>query len=458
MKTLSWVSGLAVCCSLGLCLRGNAQTVVGNVVESNGTGYPLGSNPAYFGVDFGYNNFVFGPYAGHNITTGRYNMALGQVALQHATTTSEDTAVGYGALSHAVSANYATAVGYEALASLVGTGPEDANESVAVGHQAEAYATGNDNVGIGPHSLIAVTGDRNVAMGTDSGAAGMAHAVAGPDNGWLINPGLWSGSDNTMIGHDAMSGWTWNLYLQGDWTNDVDVTGNMNSCLGEACLEGLTTASNNVAAGYRALASNSTGNDNVAIGYYAGVTDESANQDTSGSQNVWVGRESGASTPTQLDNCVAVGYRSKCDSSNEAVIGNSMTTKAIVHGDPHFWSVFVAGQAYQCGSTADGNAVGTYPRCGYLSLPMAMTVTQISFSFGAGGLNYGWLPSYTVYDGTNKCSVQWTQSGGVAQPTTGVPTGSCTFAAGANLAIVMTGEYGASQDAYNANITVTLVP
>lgn len=457
MRKLSWAAGVVVSCSLGLCLGGNAQTVLSNIIESGGTGYPAGSNPAYLGVEHGDGNFSFGPYAGSNITTGELNTGLGQATLRNAATTIGDTAVGYGALTYAVSANYATAVGYMALASLVGTGAHDSNGSVAVGYQALSYASGNNNVGIGIHSLLGATGNRNVAVGTDSGAGGMAGAATGP-NGQLINPGLWSGADNTLIGHDAMGGWPWHLYLQGQWNSGVDVSGIKNSCLGEACLEGLTSASYNVAAGYRALGAITTGNENVAIGYYAGVTNAIANANTIGSQNVFVGGEAGASTPTQLTNCVAVGYRSICDSSNEAVIGNSKTKKAIVHGDPHFWSVFVSGPGYQCGSRADGNAVGNYPRCGYLPLPEAMTVTQISFSFGAGGLKYTALPSYAVYDGKNKCSVQWTQSDGAAQPTAGEPTGGCTFAAGARLAIVMTGPYNAEEDAYNANITVTLVP
>lgn len=429
--------------ALTACL--NAQTTLGNILESGGTGYPPGSNPAYLGVDYGINNFVFGYYAGTLITTGDSNTALGRIALQVDTTGAENTAVGYGALTSAVTANYTTAVGYLSLASLVGSGTGDSNGSVAVGYEAIENGSGKNNVAVGAHALIAATGNRNTAVGTDTSSSG-------------VGGGSWSGSDNTTMGHDSMGGWDWEGYLQNEW-NNLNVSGNQNSCLGEGCLVGLTTASNNVAAGYQALGSNSTGNDNVAIGYAAGVTDVDANRNISGSQNVYVGREAGTSTSTQLNNCVAVGYRAKCSQSNQAVIGDNSTTQAIVHGDPHFWTVFVAGNAYACGSLNDGNPIGNYVRCGYLSLPIPMTVTQISFSFSAGGAGYAsWLPTYTVFDGTHKCSVQWTQTAGVARPTTGAPTGSCTFPAGANISIVLNGSYSSTLDAQNANVTVTLTP
>ena len=422
-----------------------AQTTLGDVIEGGGTGYPSGSNPAYLGVDYGVNNFVLGPYAARLLTSGDSNTALGRIALQVATTTSGDTAVGYGALTSAVSANFTTAVGYLALSALVGSGTGDSNGSVAVGYEALENATGKNNVGVGAHALIAATGNRNTAVGTDTSSSGLAI-------------GSWSGSDNTAMGHDAMAGLDWEEYLIDTYAN-LNVSGSQNACFGEGCLAGLSTASNNVGTGYEALGSNATGNDNVGIGYYAGVTDVDANRNISGSQNVWVGREAGASTPAQPNNCVAVGYRAKCSQSNQAVIGNSSTTQAIVHGDPHFWSVFVPGNAYACGSTADGNPVGDYTRCGFLSLPIAMTVTQISFSFASAGSGYGaGVATYTVFDGTNKCSVPWAQFDGAAQPTTGTPTGTCSFAAGAKLAIVVDGSYSATLDAQNANVTVTLTP
>jgi hypothetical protein len=436
------------------CTQAAGQSSLANVVESGGAGYPSGTNPGYLGVEYGADNFVLGYYAGTQITTGDGNVALGPIALQVDTTGAENTAVGYGALTNAVSSNFDVAVGYLALSSIAGSGAGDSDGDTALGYEAQELATGKNNVGVGAHALLAATGNRNTAVGTDTASAGIS--PQGCQN--CAGSGSWSGSDNATVGHDSMGGWDWEGYLLNEF-NNLDVSGSMNACLGEACLVGLTTASYNVGVGYQALGSNSTGNNNVGIGYLAGVSNVDANRNIGGSQNTWVGTESGTSTTTQLDNCVAVGYEAKCSQSNQSVIGNSSTTQAVMHGDPHFWSVFVPGFAYECGSKTDGNPVASYSRCGLLSLPIAMTVTQISFSFTSGGTGYGAaLPTYTVYDGTNKCSVQWTQSEGEATATTGTPTGNCSFPAGDRIAIVLNGSYSSTLDAQNANITVTLTP
>jgi hypothetical protein len=430
-----------------------AQNTLGNILENGGAGYPGGTNPAFVAVQYGANNFVLGNYAGTQITTGDSNVAVGPIALQVDTIGAENTAIGYGALTNAVSSDFDVAVGYLALSSIVGSGVGDSDADVAIGYEAEELAVGKNNVGVGAHALLAVMGNRNTAIGTDTASSGVS--PAGCQN--CTGSGSWSGNDNTTVGHDSMGGWDWEGYLQNEW-NNLNVSGNMNACLGEACLVGLTTATSNAGVGYQALGSTSTGNENVGIGYLAGVSNIDANRNISGSQNVWVGSQSGVATPTQVDNCVAVGFESKCSQSNQSVIGNGSTTQAVIHGDPHFWSVFVPGNAYECGSKADGNPVGSYSRCGYLTLPIAMTVTQISFSFTSGGSGYSAQPTYAVYDGTNKCSVPWEQAAGSAAATTATPTGSCSFAAGAKISIVMNGSYSAVLDAQNANITVTLTP
>jgi len=105
-----------------------------------------------------------------------------------------------------------------------------------------------------------------------------------------------------------------------------------NSAMGLSALQYNTTGFYNSAQGVRALYSNTTGNDNSAQGVEAGYTETPANANVSGSQNVWIGYQSGPGVVTQLDNSIGVGYRSHPMASNHAVFGNSSITLTTLYG------------------------------------------------------------------------------------------------------------------------------
>jgi len=99
-----------------------------------------------------------------------------------------------------------------------------------------------------------------------------------------------------------------------------------NVILGRNAAYALTSGTDNSVFGYGAGFSLDTGVDNVMIGHFAGYTATGANATTTGTNNVFIGTESGASSATQLTNAIAIGYRAVVLASNTAVIGNVSVT------------------------------------------------------------------------------------------------------------------------------------
>src|SRR5437763_15722062 len=73
--------------------------------------------------------------------------------------------------------------------------------------------------------------------------------------------------------------------------------------------------------GSNALAS-TTGNQNVGIGSFAGDTFISANANTSGVANTFLGYASGPGTPTQLTNATAIGANALVSQRNAVLLGD----------------------------------------------------------------------------------------------------------------------------------------
>ena len=92
-----------------------------------------------------------------------------------------------------------------------------------------------------------------------------------------------------------------------------------------------------IAIGQLPLVANTTGSKNVAVGGFAGadgyVNNTSiGNSNQTGSNNTWIGYDSGPNTTTQLTNSAAFGYQAHNTASNQIVLGNSSMTTAYLFG------------------------------------------------------------------------------------------------------------------------------
>jgi hypothetical protein len=248
----------------------------------------------------GGSSVAVGTFALYQNTTGNSNTAVGHVALYSNTSGNANTAIGDNALLQNTTGESNTAVGYFA-AQNVTTGLGD----TAVGESAlNAVTTGTDNTAVGHRAIFTGTGKRNTSVGKDSQCCGALYF------------------DDTGIGHDAMAGLDWENYLQDVFVN-TNFTGSGNTALGRSSLVGLTTGNNNTVAGMLAGGSFSSGSNNVAVGFQAGVTATDANRNTSGSNNTWIGYNSGPGTATQLMNSTAIGSNALVSSSNALVLGGT---------------------------------------------------------------------------------------------------------------------------------------
>jgi len=153
-----------------------------------------------------------------------------------------------------------------------------------------------------------------------------------------------------------------------------DTSGDSNSALGDAALNFNTTGAGNTASGVNALFlntgggfntaigqsalySNTTGNYNVAIGREAGYTGTSANANTTGSQNTFIGVDAGPGTSTQLTNATAIGSNAKVSSSNSLVLGDNTVNVGIGTPTPGA-KLDVVGTVRVGNATTTGTTIG----------------------------------------------------------------------------------------------------
>ena len=300
----NWLSSLAWGKIIGAPIITPAPDNLGvgiGALVSNTTGganTAVGSGALQFDTSGG-NNVAVGAFALYT-NTGDSNTAVGHVALYFNTSGNANTAVGANALLQNTSGQSNTAAGYSAAQNITtGIG------NTAVGDSAlNAVTTGTDNTAVGHRAIFTGTGKRNTSVGKDSQGCGSAYY------------------DSTSIGHDAMAGLDWENY-QTDNFICTNFTGSGNTALGRSSLVGLTTGNDNTVAGMLAGGSFSSGSNNVAMGFLAGVTSTDANRNTSGSNNTWIGYESGPGTPTQLTNSTAIGSNALVSSSNALVLGGT---------------------------------------------------------------------------------------------------------------------------------------
>jgi hypothetical protein len=195
-------------------------------------------------------------------------------------------------------------------------------------------------------------------------------------------------TDGVFIGADAGS------YNQG---NDIVAIGS--GALGSNT-EGAGTGVYNqgdeiVAVGVNALVANTTGERNVAIGNLAGADGYVnsprvyGNANSTGSDNTWLGYDSGPNVTAQLSNTIAIGSGAHNTASNQTVIGKSFITSLIIFGCPTGQTVLDdgSGTCYTPGAGASSAWSALTNPTGPLALSMGSNTSTFTYtSTGASDL------------------------------------------------------------------------
>jgi hypothetical protein len=221
-----------------------------------------------------------------------------------------NTFVGASAGNFSMSGNYNTAVGASALA---------------------VNTLGSSNTATGPFALGSNTqGFQNTANGVrslQSNTTGYSNTATGAFS--LQNNT--TGNFNTANGTYALEQNTGGMYntATGLTALGSNTFGGNNTAVGSRALRLNTNGVENTAVGESAMFENGGGHRNTAVGYLAGVTANSVNANTFGSNNTFIGYQSGPGTNIQLSNATAIGSNALVSASNALVLGDSSVSVGI---------------------------------------------------------------------------------------------------------------------------------
>ncbi|MCA4898745.1 MAG: tail fiber protein [Bacteroidota bacterium] len=234
------------------------------------------------------------------------------------------------------SGTISTGFGFQSLQANTGS-----NNTAFGGYSMVANTSGFANTAVGSNALrVNTTGAANTALGVST----LAQNTTGSNNtaigGNVLNQNT-TGTENTAVGTQSMQ---------------LNTAGASNTAMGfYALLQ--NQANNNVAMGWRALESNNTGAGNTAIGTRAGYTAIIANANVSGSNNTFIGFNSGPGTSTQISNAMAIGANATVNTSNTVQLGDAnVTTVNVGTGTT---AKLVAGQLQITGGTLGAGRVLT---------------------------------------------------------------------------------------------------
>jgi hypothetical protein len=185
---------------------------------------------------------------------------------------------------------------------------DGSNNSVAVGHQAQRYNTGENNTFIGHSAGLGVSG---------TSTAGNTVAV-----GYQALTALTSGAGNTAVGYEASDAMTVSAYTTAlgyqalSAVNDTTTNADGSTAVGYQALTALTTGAQNTAIGYQAGDSITSSSYNTLLGYQAGqghtnptglVAIGTAVGKGGASYSTFVGHMAGAATSG--NNNTAIGFQ-----------------------------------------------------------------------------------------------------------------------------------------------------
>jgi hypothetical protein len=248
------------------------------------------------------------------------NTAIGVNALK-VNTANNNTAIGKSALANNVAGYQNTAIGVEALLNNVG-GPSSENPTIpyvgiyntAVGFESLKSNTGNNNTAVGIGTLAANTiGFQNTAIGSEALKTNT------------------SGEENTAVGKDALRQNTdanWNTAV-GSSALQGNVGGFQNTAVGRYASYSNFGGAYNTSIGVDSLAANISSNLNTGLGYKAGYT-------VTGARNTFLGSQDDNTISPQVTtviNSIAIGNNAYTTKSNQAVLGNSLITETVLHGN-----------------------------------------------------------------------------------------------------------------------------
>jgi hypothetical protein len=239
------------------------------------------------------------------------------------------------------------------------------------------------------------------------------------------------------------------------------------------------TGSFNSAMGSMALAANTTGSKNVAFGGFSGSDGWTnfaiGNSNQTGSNNTWIGYDSGPNTTTQLSNTIALGYQAANTASNQTVIGNSSITSLKIFGCPTGQSALDdgSGTCYVPGSssfitslTTTGSSGVATVSGGVLNIPVYSggggSGTVTSFAAPSGSWPTWLVP--TVTNSTTAPSLAVASTLSLANVAAGAsPTGLFDFSNATNLKLPIHAGYTApavgeiGYDSTNGNLHTNYV-
>ena len=321
----------------------SSQVIIGREARGTNVGavavgaYAQGN---YLGVAIGFeasagstanNNLAAGYRAGYSVGS-TYNVSIGHEAGYNSY--NYNVSIGYRSSYYYSNTAYGVAIGFQA-------GYRDSGSSnIALGREAGYGSLGAsgafENISIGRSAGYDLyTGDYNVSIGSSAGTnitSGSENVSLGYFSGYFIN----SGTLNVAIGSQAADDLTTGSYntALGGFALNVETTGEFNTALGYAAGRVSTTgidnatsvgsyanynhrSNENVAVGHRANYGNSTAGygSNVAVGFQSG-------KDTNGTNNVFVGTETGLLQRLNPTANVFVGYKAGYGGSTTKSEGN----------------------------------------------------------------------------------------------------------------------------------------
>lgn len=243
-----------------------------------------------------------------------------------------------------------TFFGYKAGSSEVGTGSfPDNGQNTFIGSFSGSTATGNANTCIGQKSCTSITSAGNtVAIGAHAATAlttGAGNIFIGHSSG---DSATTTGTVNTAVGDSAGQFLTGaaagNVFVgsaAGAGTNGANNTASNNSFVGNQAGNKNSSGSQNVAFGFQSGTAITSGSSNTCIGYQAchvqtgafwvTALGNNAGLSNTGNGNIFLGADSGDTTPAASTNFMIIGSGA---SSGSERITDIYAGKGYIHATP----------------------------------------------------------------------------------------------------------------------------